>query len=64
MNSDTLVRDPFKRTTTSFLGQDLPTRIVIFAKFIDLIAGEDTSAFTASYFTNAFHDIPFEQETL
>ena len=60
LNADTLLRDPFKRTTSSFLGESLPTRIVVFAKFIDLVQGEDMSAVTASYFTNDFHDIPVE----
>jgi hypothetical protein len=60
LNADTLVRDPFKRTTSGFLGQDLPTRIIVFAKFIDLVPGEDMSAVTASYFTTEFHNLPVE----
>jgi hypothetical protein len=61
LNADTLVRDPFKRTTTSFLGENLPTRIVIFARFIDLVPGEDMSAVTASYFISGIlQNIPVE----
>jgi len=60
LNGDTLVRDPFKRTTTGLFGQDVPTRVIVFARFIDLVAGEDMTAVTASYFDNGFHDIPVE----
>jgi hypothetical protein len=43
LNTHTWLRDPFA-LTTSFLGQTFPTRVALFAHFVDLLPGEDTSA--------------------
>jgi TolB protein len=46
LNAETWTRDPFTLTTYSFFGQDPPTRIALFARFVDLLPGEDLSAVT------------------
>jgi TolB protein len=51
LNAQTWERDPFALTTSSFLGQNLQTRIALFVRFVDLLPGEDLSAVTVQGFT-------------
>lgn len=62
LNAETWVRDPFLRTTTSFLGQNTPTRVALFARFVDLVPGEDMTAVTAFRFDSGsvLHELPVE----
>jgi hypothetical protein len=61
VNALTLVRDPFPLTTMT-LGQTVATRVTLFAKFVDLAAGEDRSAVTVSALdkNQVSHDLPVE----
>ena len=51
VTGETLLRDPFPLNTTSWFGpvpgQDIPTRVALFARFVDLTAEENSSAVTA-----------------
>ncbi len=62
LNAETWVRDPFTRTTTSFLGENTPTRVALFATFVDLNPGEDMTAVTAFGFDSVGvrHELPVE----
>ena len=62
LNAETWVRDPFTRTTTSFLGENTPTRVALFAGFVDLAPGEDMTAVTAFGFDSGgvLHELPVE----
>ncbi len=62
LNADTWVRDPFALTTSSFLGQNLQTRVALFARFVDLLPRENFSAVTVQGFTSqqASFDLPVE----
>jgi hypothetical protein len=64
INADTFVRDPFPLTTTSMLDptQILPTRVAFFVQFVDLVAGEDSSAVTVTgfNFSQATFNLPVE----
>jgi hypothetical protein len=62
LNAHTRVRDPFVLTTSSFLGQNLQTRVALFARFVDLLPGEDFSAVTVEGFTTqgATFQLPVE----
>lgn len=61
VNALTLVRDPFPLTTNA-LGQTTPTRVTLFARFVDLVAGEDFSdvKVTALDTRQVNHDLPVE----
>jgi Tol biopolymer transport system component len=52
LNAETWVRDPFHLTTSSFLGQSSPTRVALFAGFVDLVPGEEFSAVKVEGFHN------------
>lgn len=52
LNAETWVRDPFTLTTTSFLGDNTPTRVALFARFVDLLPNEDASAVTVMAYTS------------
>jgi hypothetical protein len=62
LNAHTWLRDPFALTTTSFLGEDLQTRVTLFARFVDLLPGEDFSVVTVRGFTTqgATFQLPVE----
>ena len=64
INAETFVRDPFPLTTDSILTpfQTGPTRVALFAQFVDLVAGEDSSAVTVIGFTasQATFNLPVE----
>jgi TolB protein len=47
-NATNWVRDPFSLTTTQLSGQTGPTRVALFAQFIDLLPSEDFSAVTVT----------------
>lgn len=53
LNADTWVRDPFSLTTTSFLGENLQTRVALFVCFVDLLPNENLTAVTVSGFNSA-----------
>jgi hypothetical protein len=61
LNEQTWLRDPFP-LRTSFLGQTSPTRVVLFAHFIDLVPGEDASAVvvTGRDSQQLVHQLPVE----
>jgi Tol biopolymer transport system component len=61
VNALTFVRDPFPLTTT-FLGQTSATRVSLFARFVDLVAGEDLSVVSVKALTpqQVEHDLPVE----
>ena len=61
LNEQTWLRDPFP-LTTSFLGQTSPTRVALFAHFIDLVPGEDASAVvvTGRDSQQLVHQLPVE----
>ena len=61
VNEQTWVRDPFPLTTT-FLGHTSATRVALFARFVDLLPGEDASAITVTGLdTNqVVHQLPVE----
>jgi glucose/arabinose dehydrogenase len=48
VNAVTMVRDPFSLSTTYNLSPDHRTRVMLFATNLDLMAGENSSAVTAS----------------
>jgi sugar lactone lactonase YvrE len=62
LNAETWTRDPFTLTTNSFFGQDPQTRIVLFARFVDLLPSEDLTAVTVQAFTSqsAIFQLPVE----
>jgi Tol biopolymer transport system component len=51
LNAHTWMRDPFALTTSSFLGENLQTRVALFVRFVDLLPSEDLSAVTVRGFT-------------
>ena len=61
LNAQSWLRDPFPLTTT-FLGQTFPTRVALFARFVDLLPGEDTSAVvvTGRDASQVVHQLPVE----
>lgn len=62
LNAHTWMRDPFALTTSSFLGENLQTRVALFVRFVDLLPGEDLSALTVRGFTTqgATFQLPVE----
>ena len=64
INAETFVRDPFPLTTASILSppQNGPTRLALFATFLDLAPNEDSSAVTVIAFTasQATFSLPVE----
>ena len=64
LNAETFVRDPFPRTTQSIFSpfQATPTRVALFAQFVDLAPDEDFSAVTVIGFTPSLvtFDLPVE----
>lgn len=64
INAETFLRDPFPLTTTSMLSppQTGPTRVALFAQFVDLVPGEDFTVLTVTGFnaTQATFDLPVE----
>jgi uncharacterized protein (TIGR03437 family) len=48
LNAETWLPDPFPLTTTSFLAQNAPTRVALFANFVDLLPTESASAVTVT----------------
>jgi len=62
LNAELWLRDPFPLTTTSFLGQNRPTRVALFARFVDLLPSEDISAVSVSAFDSlqVTYDLPVE----
>ena len=64
INAETFVRDPFPLTTQSFFGpsQTTPTRVALFAQFVDLVEGEDFSAVTVTgrNLAHGTFDLPVE----
>lgn len=61
LNALTFVRDPFPLTTT-FLGQTGATRVALFARFVDLVQGEDLSVVSVKALDGqqVDHDLPVE----
>jgi Tol biopolymer transport system component len=64
LNADTFQRDPFSLTTTSFLGQGMPTRVALFAGFIDFLPNEDASAVTVRAIDSLQHIYQLPVETV
>jgi hypothetical protein len=64
INAQTFVRDPFPLTAVSFFSstQNEPTRVALFAQFVDLGPGEDFSVVTVTGFnaSQATFDLPVE----
>jgi hypothetical protein len=64
LNAETFVRDPFPLTTQSIFSpfQPAPTRVALFAQFVDLAPDEDFSAVTVTGFTPSLvtFDLPVE----
>jgi hypothetical protein len=61
LNALTFLRDPFPLTTT-FLGQTSATRVALFARFVDLVQGEDLSVVSVKALDpqQVDHDLPVE----
>jgi len=61
VNALNSLRDPFPLSTT-FLGQTIPTRVALFARFVDLLPGEDVSAVvvTGRDANQTVHQLPVE----
>jgi len=66
VTGEALLRDPFPLNTPSFFGpvagQSIPTRVALFARFVDLLPEENTSAVTAVGFDagQVSYDLPVE----
>ncbi|HEY0764223.1 MAG TPA: Calx-beta domain-containing protein [Pyrinomonadaceae bacterium] len=64
VNAETFVRDPFPLTTPSLVdpAQTMPTRVALFASFVDLLPEENFSAVTVIGFnaTQATFNLPVE----
>lgn len=58
LNADTLVQDPFARMT-SVLGVTTQTRVVLFAKFVDLLPGETLTVVGVEP-NQVEHDLPVD----